>query len=704
MDNLIFKKENKDYSRTIEPVKDYIQQMSFYVSRNYNIPYQEAVNKVKDIVNKKGMKIPKVRYQHKNEVGDIVETEAPLTKYITDAKMDNEIIVPSFTTYIHPSKKKSLHSEFIAVNVKKRSKHKKIAFKARQDGDLVAFAFNNVLQKTMKIFNNSLSGAYGDQSTVIYNPSSHYTLTSITRCVASIGNAITESVVAGNKHLRDPEITFAYITSILSKLNKAGIEMTMFKFNLHIPTVEELMNSLIIPNISPYWRDPVIEDKIRNYMSKLDDVERCALMYTNDLWNLKEYNPELIRNMLTDMSKSVNGVTDDPKYLTEYGDAIEILSKIINAKHIKGMSIDYNKLRGTETMYILASTAKNILEVMDKHRLIFKSFLVTDILPISIAFIKDMLRSVIILSDTDSTCGAYDQWVKWYYGDVVFGDEAIALAAAVMTINTNLIAHGLKILANNMNIAEDSVDLLAMKNEFFWPVFTVANVNKHYYAATAIQEGNVFEKMELELKGVHFLASNADKLVVSEIHKMLEEVNNTVSSNGKISLYKYCKRVADIERSIIDRVKKGDVTIFKKDKIKSKEAYKANDSQSPYFHFLLWNEIFGDEYGTIQDPPYDVIKIPTNLDSKKTMEAWLTGLPEMFRDKLVKFLEKHKKTTLGTIRPPISIISTSGIPTELIPAIDMHRIVEDNMLAAYYFLETLGFYKKEGLLVSEMGY
>lgn len=702
MDNSIFKKNNKDYSRSIEPIKDYIQQMSFYVSRVYNIPQQEAVKRVKDIIHRKGIKIPKVRYQCKDEVGDIVEEEALLTNYIAEAKQNNEIIVPSFTTYIHPSKKKSLHSEFIAVNVKKRSKHKKIAFKARQEGDLVSYAFNNVLQKTMKIFNNSLSGAYGDQSTVIYNPSSHYTLTSITRCVASIGNAITESVVAGNKHLRDPEITFAYITSILSKLNRTGVEMAVFKYNLHIPTVDEVMNSLIIPNISPYWRDPVVEDKIREYISKVDGIERCALMYTNDLWNIKEYNPELIRSMLTEMSRSVNGVTDDPKYLSD--DAIEVLSKIINAKYVKGKSLDYNKLRGTELMYTLASTGKNILDVMNKYRLLYRSFLVTDILPISIAYIKDMLRSVIILSDTDSTCGAYDQWVEWYYGKIIFGDEPTAIAASVMTINSYLVSHGLKILANNMNIAEDATNLLAMKNEFFWPVFTVANVNKHYYAATAIQEGNVFDKMELELKGVHFLASNVDKAVVKEIHGMLEEVNIAISSNKKISLFNYCKRVADIERSIIDRVKKGDVTIFKKDKIKSKEAYKATISQSPYFHYLLWNEVFGDDYGVMQEPPYDVIKIPIILDSKREMDKWLESLNEVFRNKITTFLSKHNKTTLGTIRPPISIISTSGIPSELIPAIDIHRIVEDNMLAAYYFLETLGFYKKEELLVCEMGY
>ena len=705
MDNLIFRKDVKDYSKTIQPINDYIDQMSFYVSKLKSIPIQDAKTIVRAIIKNHPVHIPKVKYQHKNEVGDIVEDETNLLNYIQDAKKNNEIIVPSFTTYTHPKVKKSLHSEFIAVNVKKRSYHKKLAFKAKQEKDDVTYAFNNVLQKTMKIFNNSLSGAYGDKSTVVFNPSSHYTLTSITRCVASIGNAITESVVAGNKHFRNPEIVYGYINAILSKLNKSNIDLVVKTFNLYVPSVQDLMDKLIIPNIDPYWRDPQVESDLLTYLSKCDDQERVALLYTNDLWTMKDCNQGLIRNLLTDMSKQVTGVTDDVKYLTEYGDAIEILSKIINANLIKGISVDYEKLKGTETLYALASTAKNIMDVLNKYKLLFKVFLVTDILPISISYIKEMLRSVIILSDTDSTCGAYDQWVKWYYhGKVIFSDEATAIAASVMTINSQLVDHGLKILAYNMNMDTDSVELIKMKNEFFWPVFTVANVNKHYYAATAIQEGNVFDKMDLELKGVHFIASNADREVVKAIHSMLVEVNETVSSNKKINLYSFIKRVADLERSIIDRVKSGDVTVFKKDKIKSKEAYKAVLEQSPYFHHLLWTDVFAQSYGQVQEPPYDVIKIPTTLNSKKKLDSWLYSQDESFRNRMVEFLTRYNKNSLGTIRPPISIVSSSGIPTELLSVIDLTRIVEDNMLSAYYFLETLGIYKKEGLLISEMGY
>ena len=41
-----------------------------------------------------------------------------LTDYIKEAVNNDEIIVPSFTTYFHPNVKKSLHSEFLNINVK----------------------------------------------------------------------------------------------------------------------------------------------------------------------------------------------------------------------------------------------------------------------------------------------------------------------------------------------------------------------------------------------------------------------------------------------------------------------------------------------------------------------------------------------------------------------------------------------------------
>jgi len=74
-------------------------------------------DKVKKVVNKSNYKNPIVRYMTKLENGDQVEETAELTHYIKSAQAANQVIVPSFTTYIHPNERLSLHSAFINLNV-----------------------------------------------------------------------------------------------------------------------------------------------------------------------------------------------------------------------------------------------------------------------------------------------------------------------------------------------------------------------------------------------------------------------------------------------------------------------------------------------------------------------------------------------------------------------------------------------------------
>ena len=48
MEEFIFRKNNNEYSKTIQPVQDYINQMSNYISKRKNIPLDQA----ESIVNK----------------------------------------------------------------------------------------------------------------------------------------------------------------------------------------------------------------------------------------------------------------------------------------------------------------------------------------------------------------------------------------------------------------------------------------------------------------------------------------------------------------------------------------------------------------------------------------------------------------------------------------------------------------------------
>jgi hypothetical protein len=485
-----------------------------------------------------------------------------------------------------------------------------------------------------------------------------------------------------------------------------SIEITVNEFNLHIPTPKEVMDMMLYSTRN-YWTDKEKEDVIFSTLKDLNGYQLAAVLYVNDLFHLKKYNEVFVKSMLSNISRKVlTGSTEHQKDIDNCKEGVMNLVHHICMDDIRGMNINYKELEGTELLTILASTAKNANEQLFRYRKIFRSFFTTEILPVDIANIRSMLRDAIVLSDTDSTCGSYDKWVEWYFGEDRFSSEAVALSATVMTINTQVIDHNIKIFARNMNIQNELTDLLKMKNEYFWISFMTANVSKHYTAEVLIQEGNVFSEPDLELKGVHLIASAGNQSIVKRAHNMSREINTAVSKGIKLDALKYLTEVADAEREMLSLIEAGDINIFKKEKIKNPSAYKVEDkSKTNYFHHMLWNEVFKDKYGDPGEPEYMVLKISTDLKSKRKLTDYIATIEdEVIRDRLNSSIIRHKKTALGTMKVPVAITGGKGIPVEMINAVDKKRMVLDSLNVYYIVLESCGLYRKSEMLFSEMGY
>lgn len=699
----IFKRPTDEYKLTVKPINNYIKQASEYLHIKHGIEIKEAINLVKKYMKQNGIKDPVITYRHREDNGDRHFKTNTLNKYINEVIDNGEILTPTFTVNMHPSKQRSLHADFLDSNIELRKKDKANAFKYKQEGDGDKFLYYNTLQKVRKIFNNSLSGAYASRSTTLSFPSNHSILTSITRSVASIGNSVSESIISGNKYFKTPDMTINYITAIVSSINMDSVGYVIHKYNLHVPTIVETMNSILKSSIN-YWTDPNAVNYIREFISKLDGNQRAAVVYTNDLHHLKIYNEVFVKNMLTNISKRcTDGSTDN---LNDIGNTVEGVMNLVHhicMDDIKGKTVNYKEMIGTETLKILASTAKNVTIQLNKYQRLFRVFLTSDVLPVNIAEVKDMIRESIVLSDTDSTCGSYDEWVEWYFGNTKYSAEAVALSATVMTINTQAIDHNIKVFAKNMNIESSLVEMLKMKNEFFWSSFTVANVSKHYYADTRIQEGNVFPESELELKGVHLISSAGNQMVTKEAHDMMMEINDVVNNGGELDPKYYINKVIAVEKKLINMVVSGDTTIFKTEKIKSPSSYKLDDnSKTPYFYHLLWNAVFKEKYGDPGEPEYMVLKVPTKLAKPNDLKKYLNNLEDhKFKHNLIKVLSENNKTTLGIIRVPMAIAKGKGIPKELLEIVDIKRMIMDSLNVMYIALETIGIFNKKGMLISE---
>ena len=146
---------------------------------------------------------------------------------------------------------------------------------------------------------------------------------------------------------------------------------------------------------------------------------------------------------------------------------------------------------------------------------------------------------------------------------------------------------------------------------------------------------------------------------------MLEEILETVKTKQPISLRKWVERIAKIELDIINLVKSGDVSIFKRGPIKEAKSYKNGPTESPYQYHVWWNKHFEDRYGRVEEPPYTTIKIPLSLDNKTAVQEWLDSIVDLeTKAKLVHWYENRKAKDFKTLRLPMVVAESIGIPEE----------------------------------------
>jgi hypothetical protein len=250
-------------------------------------------------------------------------------------------------------------------------------------------------------------------------------------------------------------------------------------------------------------------------------------------------------------------------------------------------------------------------------------------------------------------------------------------------------------MSANLGIKDKRLFQIAMKNEFAFDVYVPTRVAKHYYATSSCQEGNVFEKMKNEIKGVHLITSNAPPKIIEKAHKLIDEIVKTVLAGNKLKITEILKGVADTEREIIRSIMASETEYFRLGQIKSPSSYKAEEASAPYQHHLFWRDVFAPKYGDIAPPPYGCIKISTTLDSPIELARWINSMEDrQLAERATKWLQDNRKKALPSLMLSSDVIDMGGIPPEIASIVDVRGIVSDLSGIYYLILETLGVYMK----------
>lgn len=715
--------EKNEYKRDLDIVRHYVIQAATYLSIMTGKTIEECKNWVVTNLKKDGkfeFKDPNIVYLERLENGDRIEKRGTMLEFIQSSINDNDLIAPNFTCYTSPKINQSLLVNFIDDNVKARSAAKKAMFAAEQIGDKHTQTLKKIEQGNKKISNNSISGGHVSSSTILVNKTSHSTLTSNCRSTSGNGNANNEKMLSGNRHYWNPNIVIANIISIITRTDYSKLDRVMDKYKISYPSAQQTLECITY-STNLYWKNKHALKRIDTLLNRMTPSQRAAFVYTGDLYHIRKHNPNLVRDFLAKLIITIDSPYDlDPlKTMDESREEFHNLAKLFFPDRMQDMAIrgrsmaevmkeikdckkknpdvtldELHAIKDYKSLCDVSTTAKHASDVIEEYRDFIECFFVTDNVPASLAYFPTSIRRSALTSDTDSTIFTVQDWVEWFNdGQITFDKKGMSVACSMIFLAAEAITHVLARMSANFGIEEKRIHQVAMKNEYYFPVFTPTQVGKHYFAGIFAQEGNIKKELEMEIKGVHLKSSNVPKIIMKQAEEMMNEIVETVMRGEKISLREYLTKVADTEREVRRSLLAGEPTYFRKNQIKIPAAYTKSAEESPYQYHLFWNEVFAPKYGTVAEPPYTCLKVSVNLTSKNVMKQWVASISDKpLASRLEAWISKNNKTSIKSFLISEELLRRIGMPEEIKSIMDLRKTIFDISSVFYIVLETLGYY------------
>lgn len=697
-----FVKASTDYSRDLNIAAAARSDAAHYLSKQEGIPYEDALAYVSQVTGQGGeLEIvdKPTRLLNRTKTNDREKIVIPFSMYLQEIQEREWLLAPTMTNYENPNEKRSILSEYIDENIQKRKVVKKAGQKDKANKNFLAAAIKHVLQSTFKIKNNSLSGAHSNPHNALYLKSAHPTLTSTCRSATSYSNANTERYLMGNRHYRDADITINNIVSIVQMTDYDKVQSAMDAFNLHYPSSAEVFEAVKM-SCDMYWDNPERLEDIRQYILALTPIERAAYLYTQDLHHLTKYNSDVVRSFITPLAvKATTPIdVDEARTLIDSMDAdVKALIGIVCAAELKGTTWWDCEKNHPERFCLIGAQVKQTMQTIEDFSLLINSFWCTDNPPPSMAYFPDSIRKSVIVSDTDSTIFTTQDWVRWYNdGALKFDDVSNAVGAVLVYLTSQTTVHLLAQLSAGMGVIPEHLNKLEMKNEFFFPVLSLTSKAKHYYSYQSACEGNVYDELEPEYKGVSLKNSKIPKHIMDRFHNFTESVMDTVMAEEKISLLEKIEEAKAIEDEIVADVKAGGTTYLQLSQVKDPDSYK-NPQSSPYVHYEMWQEVFAPKYGAAPPPSYLGVKLSLELPNPTAVKLWLARIEDRaLAERMEAWLTKMGKKDYKVAILPLDVVGSAGIPKELIQAMDIRKLCATLLEPFILVLESLGCYMKNG--------
>lgn len=685
-----------DYRRQVDIIPEYVEYSAIYASKMTGVPLDICREHIRKNIKSDGthpINDPAVKMLQRNKFGDRRQKDTTFGEYIHFATKNELILAPTLTAYLNPNQRKSFNAEYIVGNMNKRKIFKNAMLDCKLKDDMVGYGYNKIVQDGCKVKNNSMSGAHSSPSTPLFNKSSHSTLTSCCRISTSYANAGNEWFIRGNRHYHHPQIVIADLISCTRHYDLDATMEIIYRYNLHVPTVDEVMDTIHYSSKN-YWQSTEVDEVLRFYAERMSDAERALFCYRSDMYHTAKYNPEFIREFLGHLSARV--VTPDHSPEAELalkdGDT-QTLACLICSDIMKGRTLQDVKKESFEDYGIVAATALNAYNTVIRYADFIRVLWRAPVLPASIAKFPLIIRKCVVTSDTDSSIFTNQYWTKWFTNGELFSPKTYDIGYTVTFLRSKMVKHSLALMSANLGIIKEHRHLISMKNEYYYPIYSLTAVAKHYYGLKSAQEGRILKKLDAEIKGVHLRSSAAPPEVTEKLADFMMFIMKTILSGRKLRIHEVLDPVAELELEIMEDIRKGGFRFMRNLQIKDANGYTAGEDNHAYKQYLYWNEVFGPTYGEAPPPPYEAVKAPIKMDSRRKFTRWLESIQDPdVRDRAQAWAEREGKFEKNIIAVPLMVCTRIGLPPEISQHVAAKSLIKDIISPFYNVLESLGLY------------
>lgn len=678
---------------------EYVAMQVEHICRQTGRPRDEVEAKVKEIVQQR-YKPRKLTMLKSPSYGNVVKVDQDLWSFLRFTA--DFILTPSGSVYKPPYQTRSVISQMIVDKLADRKRIKKIQLKAEGAGDEVLAKRCWYQQATIKINCNSLPGGFGSEYNIFYDKPNYNTITSTARCMIARAYTICEQLLGGNfAWFTVNELINHIVLNIRDMPPKAQVMECMKKYHLKEPTKQMLMK-FYTDTIKQYVPSPDMK-QVDSLIQTLDEAELCFLWYYCNLrhviWGNENVFRPYIEHLFDVSNLSVDeNVTKDDAYAID--ETVSTLTTVAFASELGNFGL--NDICSDHPEYIpkLVAYCKATEHRLKSLDLLMDTFVNTGA-DIPETQRKPLTwRNTTIVSDTDSVIFTADAWDSWWrHGKLDVTDESYKIASLVVYWLHHAVKFALKRFSINFGCTGKDTEILAMKNEFLYPVMLIFDAKKTYVGIQKVKEGVILPKPKTDIKGQTLRGSSicTEALDFSE-HLMINSILEPVM-NGPISGEQLIQQVVDFEHEIADSIARKEMTYLKITSLKSERDYKDPESASVVKAHQFWQEVLADKYGDIHPPT----KVKTFEVIQPTEEYWkwlAKTSPQIF-DKMQRYVNRNKKFLNHLI------VNTVGaqLPDELIPLINVRAVIWHNIKPSYNTLKRLNISvgcEKQKLLLSDI--